>query len=78
MYRISSLHVQDTMVWPSLLPQDVYSVCAQSSEKIPTAHSISAGIVATKITPSLFVNLDYKFFFMFAAINIGGIAVFSM
>lgn len=66
------------MVWPSPLPQDVYSVCAQSSEKNLSAHSISAGIVMIKITPALFDNLGYKFFFMFAAINIGGIAVFSM
>lgn len=37
-----------------------------------------ADFVVSKVTPDIHTALGYKMFFMFAAINIGGMAVFSL
>lgn len=34
--------------------------------------------VVAKLTPTIEANLRYKFFFMFAAINIGGMFIFAL
>lgn len=38
----------------------------------------SIGFIVTKITPNLNTSLGYKMFLLFATINIGGMAVFSL
>ena len=37
-----------------------------------------ADFVVAKVTPTLETDLGYKLFLMFATINIGGMAVFSL
>ena len=37
-----------------------------------------ADFVLSKVTPTLVTDLGYKIFLMFATINIGGMAVFSL
>ena len=34
--------------------------------------------VVSKVTPDLVSDLGYKIFFMFATINVGGMAIFSL
>ncbi|KAL4072130.1 general substrate transporter [Scleroderma citrinum] len=45
---------------------------------IATAASWLFDFVVVKITPTLVANLGYNLFFMFATINVGGLAIFSV
>ncbi len=45
---------------------------------IPPCYTIIIDFVVAKVTPTLETDLGYKLFLMFATINIGGMAVFSL
>lgn len=42
------------------------------------ADTLDTDFVVSKVTPTIEANLGYKLFMLFAAINIGGMAVFSL
>lgn len=66
------------MVSPLALPHNGYSVRARLSRKNLAAYTFLTDFSVTKLTPTFVTNLGYNFFFMSAAIDIGGMAVFSM
>lgn len=43
-----------------------------------TKQKIPLDFVVAKVTPTIEANLGYKLFMLFATINLGGMAVFSL
>lgn len=81
MLLISSLRGRGTTVLLSHLRHNgfgvnYYSLTSQQCAVLMTP--LSADFVVSKVTPTIHTNLGYKMFLMFAALNIGAMATFSL
>jgi hypothetical protein len=67
------------MASPSLADRNGCSVCWPDITHLAcdTNNTCLIDFVVAKVTPTLVTDLGYKLFFMFATINILGMAVFS-
>jgi hypothetical protein len=67
------------MEWPSHLRRSGYGVSIFPNESyIYELLTVFADYVVSKATPTIHTRLGYKMFLMFASLNIGAMAPFSL
>src|SRR5712675_1472661 len=77
-HPISFQRGPDTMEWPSHLHRSGCGVGVFLTNSTSTSLWPNADYVVSKMTPTIHTRLGYKMFFMFASLNIGAMAPFSL
>jgi hypothetical protein len=77
-HLISFRHGPDTMEWPSHLHHSGCGVSIFHESYIYELMTVFADFVVSKVTPTIHTRLGYKMFLMFATLNVGAMAPFSL